>query len=1137
MARSAFQRSGFLGWVAVFLAVSGCQDAALAGGDGLQVYDVQEDLLDPEVDAPSGVDSVGSDAMGQTDAAGADESQTDADVPQGDGGDSADDATAAEDSLTDGEFADQDSAVEADAPGPADVADAFASGDSGAADAGDGAAPPGDAALGDQGTASDTDTASGDAPDLTGLPCSDGNACTVGDEWQGGECLGQWKGCDDGKACTQDNCEASTGQCSHVVQSGGCDDGDPCTQGEACQGAKGCGGGLPISCDDGLPCTADSCSPDSGCLHVATNVGGACGTGSVCLASGACVNSFKCEGMPALCDDGESCTVDFCDPQLGCLHLDQPDKSSCDDGDTCTPFATDRCESGVCTNKTNVCACKQDSDCAQFDDGDLCNGVFACIAGPSGAKLCQPKPKSAIQCPALAASSCHTASCDPASGKCLAKPLGDGSWCDDAEPCTQKSFCSKGICQGKLAMGCDDGNPCTVDSCVPGSGCVSIAVSGPGCMACDQCDDKNPCTIDTCDSSGCGHAPQKCNSGGDPCVTASCVATGADSWTCALTPKPSVAPLQPAVPCNLFDSLDICPEGYKCNAPADKPEIATCQPKLSTACSDGDACTSGDTCEGGLCKPGAPSGCDDDDPCTSDACGSGGCLHTAIAGCKVCIQEAFQTEAWQAQWAAHDDFDAYVNWEVAPEPNGNQRQVATWKGPFTKAKVNQGAYLDARRLHLAPGVPAQIDFWYRTSLGTPNCGSDDLELWGNGRLLWRECASTPGGSQGAYQHAKVDLAALVGSPIELQFRILAGPEPAAYGKVELDKVRLAGGCSEACMGGHMESLSTARDVPSSPIPQGWKLTSSDPDYVAWGRTYTGGRQGLGAMTARWTGQPTTGKPQTALFRVPMVRPADGSKLHFAVRAVFAADASCDADALTVRVAGTQVFQQCSAQSQWKAQAVDLSPWAGQDVDVTFEVKTGAGPDTLGLFQIDDITLTGACSYACFLSTFNEPGATDGWWKGNTPGAASWTHSPSEASGGSGSLKAQLPANLAKGAMTTIMPTDKWRWAMPVNGASFELKAKLGAELATCPFEQFRTRIVYEYRGIAPTEPKEVLTSPFMYDIADQCDTGEDAFKIELGDPIRGRKFLPLFILQKADNLPGGQGANSVELDDFLIRCR
>ena len=464
MARSAFQRAVVLGCVAALLAVSGCQDAALAGGDGLQAKDVQVDLADSELDAPFAVDSAGSDAMGQADAAGADDSQADTDAPEGNGGDSADDATAAEDSLTDGEFADQDSAIEADASGPADVADGFAPGDSGAADASDGAPSPADAAVGDQGTDSDPDTASSDAPDLTGLPCSDGNACTLGDQWQGGECLGQWKGCDDGKACTQDNCEASSGQCSHVAQSGGCDDGDPCTQGETCQGAKGCGGGLPISCDDGLPCTADSCSPDSGCIHVATNVGGACGTGSVCLASGACVISFKCEGMPALCDDGESCTVDFCEPQLGCQHLTQPDKSSCDDGDTCTPFATDRCESGVCTNKTNVCACKQDSDCAQFDDGDLCNGVFACIAGPSGAKLCQPKPKSAIQCPALSASSCHTASCDPVSGNCLAKPLGDGSWCDDAEPCTQKSFCSKGICQGKLAMACDDGNPCTVDS-------------------------------------------------------------------------------------------------------------------------------------------------------------------------------------------------------------------------------------------------------------------------------------------------------------------------------------------------------------------------------------------------------------------------------------------------------------------------------------------------------------------------------------------------------------------------------------------------------------------------------------------------------------------------------------------------
>jgi hypothetical protein len=48
---------------------------------------------------------------------------------------------------------------------------------------------------------------------------------------------------------------------------------------------------------------------------------------------------------PALCDDGNACTADSCDPS-GCLQTPLPDGSACDDGSAATQG--DRCVAGAC---------------------------------------------------------------------------------------------------------------------------------------------------------------------------------------------------------------------------------------------------------------------------------------------------------------------------------------------------------------------------------------------------------------------------------------------------------------------------------------------------------------------------------------------------------------------------------------------------------------------------------------------------------------------------------------------------------------------------------------------------------------------------------------------------------------------
>ena len=51
------------------------------------------------------------------------------------------------------------------------------------------------------------------------------------------------------------------------------------------------------------------------------------------------------------------------------------------------------------------------------------------------------------------------------------------------------------------------------------------------------------------------------------------------------------------------------------------------------SCDDGNLCTTGESCQSGVCRGGTTLTCDDSNPCTIDACDpSGGCTHTAVTG-------------------------------------------------------------------------------------------------------------------------------------------------------------------------------------------------------------------------------------------------------------------------------------------------------------------------------------------------------------------------------------------------------------------------------------------------------------------------------------------------------------------------
>lgn len=114
-----------------------------------------------------------------------------------------------------------------------------------------------------------------------------------------------------------------------------CEDGNVCTENDACSGGV-CEPGSPPTCADGFLCTVDRCDPELGCVH---------------------------EPDHSFCEDSNPCTKNLCSPASGCVF--EPDDSLiCSDDDLCT--VGDRCENGLCVSGVTT-------DC---DDGNVCTDEF-----------------------------------------------------------------------------------------------------------------------------------------------------------------------------------------------------------------------------------------------------------------------------------------------------------------------------------------------------------------------------------------------------------------------------------------------------------------------------------------------------------------------------------------------------------------------------------------------------------------------------------------------------------------------------------------------------------------------------------------------------------------------------------------
>lgn len=376
--------------------------------------------------------------------------------------------------------------------------------------------------------------------------------------------------CDDRLACTDDACDPVADMCEWTPVHARCLDADLCDGIEVCNLVLGCIEGITVACDDGIPCTTDSCNPlTGGCLAAPDH--SACDNGLWCDGPEACDVVRGCvAGIPPVCDDGISCTIDLCIEATDSCGAN-PDHSACVAGEVCVP-ALGGCVPGM--------PCMTDAECS---DGQFCNGAERCVA-----TVCQggtpPSCSDGI--------ACTTDWCDPTApggGACRNTPPDadrdgypaiscGGTDCNDADPA--------------INPGASDGLPCDgVDNDCDTVTDGGLRANGASCTTSTQCC-SGSCVAGSC-TSGYG----LCEGPGTPCATSAeccsgrcevdisgtrvCVGVGAcqgEGGTCLFASDC----------CSTYCLGGVCAVGSTCRV-------------VGTTCTSNFACCSG-ICSGGICQ-------------------------------------------------------------------------------------------------------------------------------------------------------------------------------------------------------------------------------------------------------------------------------------------------------------------------------------------------------------------------------------------------------------------------------------------------------------------------------------------------------------------------------------------------------
>lgn len=357
------------------------------------------------------------------------------------------------------------------------------------------------------------------------IACTKGDTCrTKGDTDPSLECRGDALVCEDRNPCTTDSCDTATGECLYTNLANdpatACDDTLPCTVNDKC--FDGACVGTDKVCDDGKQCTDDACDLTSGeCLFTNKENTVACDDANACTLQDQCADG-ACVGTPTTaCDDENPCTTDSCDPLTGiCAHTTVDDGTDCGPqnakcvtgecvpgGQWCLSGAADECctEPVATGHMTGVCQC--------LVEGESAYGVFS-IKTQCGLvenqAYCQNNAQGIPTCgttcvPNCTAKVCGDNGCGGSCGTCSTGLLCNTTGqcheclgaldCDDVNACTNDTCDIAGVCQYQNVT---DGTSCGTEMVCSSGTCVAVPPPTPECTKNEDCGASRVCFLEKC---------------------------------------------------------------------------------------------------------------------------------------------------------------------------------------------------------------------------------------------------------------------------------------------------------------------------------------------------------------------------------------------------------------------------------------------------------------------------------------------------------------------------------------------------------------------------------------------------------------------------------------------------------------
>ncbi len=237
-----------------------------------------------------------------------------------------------------------------------------------------------------------------------------------------------------------------------------------------------------------------------------------------------------------------------------------------------------------------------------------------------------------------------------------------------------------------------------------------------------------------------------------------------------------------------------CSDGQECTTDTCLAASGTCQNTViptGGACEDGNICTIGETCTSGVCS-GAKPACDDSNACTLDGCtATGQCAHSPVPSVACC-----------APFAATYAFDSGSTAPVTlggPAGTVVLQSATVYSGSYAIGITDAatGVYDVTVPVTWVPVGTTKVAFRYYYTSSTPGtlwgANTDTFVAKFNGTTVWTLPSSA---AEATWTTVSVDISAFAGTPgnFELMLTRTVAPTTALTWKMFLDDVSVTSTC-------------------------------------------------------------------------------------------------------------------------------------------------------------------------------------------------------------------------------------------------------------------------------------------------------------------------------------------------------